>query len=212
MENPVAILDRGLTEAVDAAFDRARHLSGKWLACRRGCTECCIGPFPITALDAWRLRVGFDALASQDPARAEAVLRRAREVVRHMRADFPGDPDSGALSEDEAAAEAFAEKYHALPCPALDPERGTCDLYAARPISCRSYGPAVCIDGDDLPPCHLCFVGALRRDVEAARVRIHIAGRERAALLALGAAHVPSGDTIVAFVLTKDDRMPRLDF
>lgn len=212
MANQIALLDRELTAVIDAALDRAREISGNWLACRRGCAECCIGPFSITALDAWRLHAGLDALTSADPARARAVRQRAREVVDAMAADFPGDRETGLLSVDEAAEEAFAEKYHAVPCPALDPVLGTCDLYAARPISCRMYGPAACVDGDDLPPCHLCFVGARRRDVEAARVRFQVAGRERTALEALGVTRAPGGDTIVAFALTKDDRIPRLDF
>lgn len=212
MANRIATLDRELTRTVDAALERARDVSGSWLTCGRGCSDCCIGPIPITALDGWRLRAGLDALAAEDPARAHEVRQRARAVVQQMWFDFPGDRDTGLLSDNEAAEQAFAEKYHEVACPALDLAQGTCDLYSARPISCRTYGPAVCIDGDDLPPCYRCFVGARRRDLEAARVQIRIAARERAAFEALGVSHAPGGDTIVAFALTKDDRIPRLDF
>lgn len=212
MANQIALLDRELTAVVDAALDRAREVSGNWLVCHRGCIECCIGPFPITALDAWRLQAGLDALAAADADRAHAIRERAHQAIQDISADFPGDCQTGMLSVDEAAEGQFAEKYHAMPCPALDPASGSCDLYAARPINCRTYGPAVCIDGDDLPPCHLCFVGARRRDVEAARVRFQIAWRERRAFEALGVSRAPGGDTIVAFALTKDDRIPRFEF
>lgn len=212
MTSELILLDSHLTGTVDAALERARQRSGGWLLCRRGCTECCIGTFPITALDGWRLRGGLDRLRASDPGRAAAVTARAREAVALMRGAFPGDADTGVLSTDEAADEAFAERFHAVPCPALDPAHGTCDLYEARPIGCRTYGPALCIDGDDLPPCHLCFAGARRREVEAARVRVRIAGPQQAALDALGEAHATSGDTTVAFALTKEDRIPRLEF
>ena len=205
MANQLVALDRELTATVDAALGRASRLSGKWLACRRGCTECCIGPFPVTALDAWRLRRGLESLATTDPGRAAAIRRRARAAAELMMPDFPGHLDTGLLSDDEAGEQAFAEKFHTVPCPALHPVLGTCELYQARPINCRTYGPAVCIDGDDLPPCHLCFVGARRRELEAARVRIRIAAKERAALEALGVPHATGGDTIVAFALARQE-------
>ena len=46
------------------------------------------------------------------------------------------------------------------PCPALDPETGTCDLYASRPITCRCFGPPVRCDSGALGICELCFDGA----------------------------------------------------
>src|SRR5690242_261004 len=44
--------DRAFIQIVDAATAEAARRSGPWLACRPGCTQCCIGPFPITQLDA----------------------------------------------------------------------------------------------------------------------------------------------------------------
>ena len=39
--------DRELVQIVDAAMAEAARRSGSWLVCRLGCTQCCIGPFPI---------------------------------------------------------------------------------------------------------------------------------------------------------------------
>ena len=53
--------DAALTQIVDTALAEAARKSGAWLVCRPGCTECCMGPFPITQLDARRLREGLIA-------------------------------------------------------------------------------------------------------------------------------------------------------
>src|SRR5664279_3210647 len=100
--------DLALIQIVDAALAEAVRRSGSWLACRPGCTRCCMGSFPITQLDARRLRQGLAELAASDPGRASNVRERATRAA-------------GDAGDDE-------------PCPALDPETGLCDLYTARPI------------------------------------------------------------------------------
>jgi hypothetical protein len=102
----------GLIQIVDAALAEAVRKSGDWLACRPGCCECCMGPFPITEDDAARLRHGLRELESRDPEGAARIRSRARRWSE---------------SDDE-------------PCPVLDPDTGTCDLYAARPLTCRPPG------------------------------------------------------------------------
>src|SRR6185503_2437633 len=106
-----------------------------------GCTECCLGPFPITRLDARRLAEGLAELAGRDPEAAAAMRERARQARRALRRGFPGDGATGRLGEDEDARARFFARHGALPCPALDPKSGACGLYAARPLSCRTYGP-----------------------------------------------------------------------
>lgn len=110
--------DAALIQIVNAALAEAARLAGLWLLCRPGCAQCCLGEFPITQLDAARLRRGLAELERHDPERAARVRRRAREVAGR---ETP-------MADDD-------------PCPALDPENGTCDLYAARPITCRTFGP-----------------------------------------------------------------------
>ena len=62
-----------LIRIVDAAFAEAARRSGSWLLCRPGCTQCCLGEFPITQLDAARLRRGLAELETRDPERAARV-------------------------------------------------------------------------------------------------------------------------------------------
>src|SRR5450759_2844657 len=99
--------DRELIQIVDAATAEAVRLSGAWVVCEPGCAECCMGPFPITQLDARRLRGGLAQLERRDPERAARVRRRSREFVARM-ADYPGDLTTGILDEDEEAEERFA--------------------------------------------------------------------------------------------------------
>src|SRR5450631_2119210 len=90
--------DRELIQIVDAAMAEAARLGGAWLVCKPGCAACCIGPFPITQLDARRLREGLAQLERRDPGRAARVRQRSRESLAEM-ADFPGDLTTGILDE-----------------------------------------------------------------------------------------------------------------
>ena len=109
-----------------------------------------------SSTDARRLREGFTEFAERAPERAGRVRERAREAVSRLARDFPGDPISGLLDEGEEAEERFAEFANDEPCPALDPATGLCELYEARPMTCRVIGPPVGSD-DGLGVCELCF-------------------------------------------------------
>ena len=173
--------DRELIQIVDAAMAEAARLSGAWLVCKPGCAECCLGPFPITQLDARRLREGLAQLERRDPGRAARVRQRSRESLARM-ADFPGDLTTGMLDEDEEAEERFAALPDEGYCPALDPEALTCDLYDARPITCRIFGPAVRSGGDVLGVCELNYHGATGEQIAACQVQVDPAGLEDALL------------------------------
>ena len=186
--------DRELIQIVDAAMAEAARLSGAWVVCEPGCADCCLGPFPITQLDAWRLRQGLAQLQRLDPERAARVQRRSRESVARM-ADFPGDSTTGILDEDEEAEERFAALPDEEYCPALDPESLTCDLYEARPITCRIFGPAVRSGGDVLGVCELNYQGATDEQIAACQVQVDPGGLEDALLQG------ERQQTIVAFAL-----------
>ena len=161
--------DRRLLQVIDEAMADATARAGDRLACRPGCTECCHGPFPINGLDARRLVRGLAELAALDPDRAAAVVDRACEQIPLLAPGFPGDPETGVLADSEDADPYFS-RHAALPCPVLDPATGRCDLYAWRPLSCRTFGPPVRIGASVLPPCRLCFQGSREEEIEACRV------------------------------------------
>jgi Fe-S-cluster containining protein len=199
MGNPRSVRrrDHELVQIVDAALADSLNRSGSWVVCRPGCTQCCIGVFPINQLDAARLREGLAELEKQDPQRANRVRRRARAAVRRLQANFPGDAATGTLAEDSAQFEEFANDE---PCPALDPKTGRCDLYAARPMTCRVFGPPVRSEGG-LGVCELCFQGATEEQIAACELRTDTDELEAQLLRRVERATGKRGDTIVAFAL-----------
>ena len=184
--------DRDLIQIVDAAMAEAARKSGAWLACRPGCYECCIGPFAITQLDAMRLRAGLADLDARDPERAAEVRRRAQESVERMRRENPADPLGNALERDAVAEDEL--------CPALDPATGTCDLYAARPITCRTFGPAVRFGAESIAVCELCYRGASNAEIAACEVAVDPENLEAELLQQMESAG-QAGETVVAFAL-----------
>jgi Fe-S-cluster containining protein len=200
---PLPSGDRALVQIVDAALADSAQRSGKWLVCRPGCTQCCIGPFPISQLDVARLQAGLAELERNDPERAARIRTRARVAVERMKATFPGDIESGVLAEDDAAQATFDDFADDEPCPALDPATGTCDLYSYRPMTCREFGPPVRLDEDGtnaFSVCELCFQGATPKEVAACEMVPDPDALESRLIEELEA-RGHRGQTIVAFAL-----------
>ncbi len=109
--------DQALLQIIDIAHAEAARKSGAWLACRPGCAQCCIGVFPISQLDVFRLQSGLEELKHSDSARAERVIARARDSVERLRADFPGDAETGLLTETDEAESRFEAFANDEPCP-----------------------------------------------------------------------------------------------
>jgi len=189
--------DSKLIQIVDAALADAARRSGSWLVCREGCTQCCVGVFAINQLDERRLRQGLEELKARDPRRAERVRARAREAATRLAKDFPGDVASGVL--DARRAEEFEEFANDEPCPVLDPLTGSCDLYAARPMTCRVFGPPVRSE-DGLGVCELCFVGASDEEIARCEMVADPDDMEPEVLRDVEASGV-RGETIIAFAL-----------
>ncbi|MGB7601538.1 MAG: YkgJ family cysteine cluster protein [Candidatus Sulfotelmatobacter sp.] len=192
--------DRALIQIVDSALADATRRSGNWLVCRPGCTQCCIGAFPINQLDAARLRRGLAELESSAPARAEAVRARARDAVARLSPEFPGDPESGLLDEGDDAEHRFSEFANDEPCPALDPVTGNCELYESRPMTCRVFGPPVRSD-NGLGVCELCFHGATDNEIATCEMMPDPEDLELVLLEKLEKASGSRGKTIIAFCL-----------
>ncbi len=165
--------DSELVQIVDAALADATRRSGDWLACRIGCTQCCHGAFAINALDTKRLHVGMEALRKDDPALASELERRARAWIDEHGDDFPGDLTAGVLGASPVDQEKFEHFASDVPCPALDPSTGRCDVYASRPMTCRVFGPPVRVgEGDEFGCCELCFVGANDEQIVACEMLV----------------------------------------
>ena len=118
-----------LIQIVDAAVADAYRRGGHHLVCHPGCSQCCIGVFPIAHEDAARLREGLRTLEQEDPAKAARIHQRVADSLTRLDPWFPGDRTTGILNEDHEAAILFEEFANDEPCPVLDLTTGTCDLY-----------------------------------------------------------------------------------
>ena len=194
--------DRHLVQIVDAALADTARRSGAWLACRPGCTQCCHGTFAINQLDAHRLRLGLSNLEIDDPARAARIRIRAADSIASVAADFPGDLETGILYETEDAQREFEDFANDQPCPLLDPASGLCDLYAARPMTCRVFGPPVRSGEENgLGVCELCYHGASDEQIAACEMVADPENVEAALLKRFEERSGVKGKTMVAFCL-----------
>ncbi|MBW4038066.1 MAG: YkgJ family cysteine cluster protein [Acidobacteria bacterium] len=183
---------------VDAALASAAQRSGEWLACRPGCNQCCVGVFAISQWDAARLRAG---LAAADKGVAARISERAAAALDRMRTDFPGDFATGLLFTAPEHEDVFEEFANEEPCPVLDPATGTCDLYASRPVQCRTFGPPVRDEDENLTVCELCFVDAPAEEVERCEMDQSWRAAEEALVAEAETRSGLHGPTIVAFAV-----------
>jgi Fe-S-cluster containining protein len=189
-----------LLRILDLALASSIERSGPHLACRPGCSQCCHGIFQISALDAHRLRAG---LAAAEPALKSRIEIRIAQARIHLLPFFPGNPETGVLSDDDQAIELFEEWAHADPCPILDPATQTCDLYAARPVLCRTFGPPIRNDPADLEAglsvCELCFTHATEDQILAAETDSTFRLLQDVEEAEYERTHPDAGPTIIAF-------------
>jgi Fe-S-cluster containining protein len=199
---------QNLVQIVDAALADATARSGQHLVCRPGCTQCCIGVFPIAHEDAARLRAGLDLLTQTDPARADRIRARVAASLTRLDPWFPGDLSTGILHEDYEAAILFEEFANDEPCPVLDLEHGTCDLYEHRPILCRTFGPPMRTEEGNLATCELCYIHASTEEIAACELDPAIPELESTSNEAFNAAHNLQGETLIAYALRPQKETP----
>jgi Fe-S-cluster containining protein len=191
-----------LIQIVDAAVADATRRSGVHLVCRPGCAQCCVGVFAISQQDAARLRDALSGLLQIDAPRADRIRARVAASVARLESNFPGDPATGILHEDEGSRVFFDEDFaNDEVCPVLDPANGTCDLYSARPILCRTFGPPMRDESGNLAACELCYTTATTGEIVACEVDPAIPALEERSNERFDAEHNLHGETIVAFAL-----------
>jgi Fe-S-cluster containining protein len=196
----IPVSDETLVQIVDAALLVTASKSGAWLACKPGCSQCCVGVFAINQLDALRLNDGLAELSLLDSERAARVRERAAESAKRLRGTFPGDPTSGLLDENAEGSEEFDSFANDEVCPVLDPETGTCDLYSSRPMTCRIFGPPVRSE-EGLGVCELCYHGATTEEIASCEMIPDPEDLETVLVENLEERTGVRGKTIVAFAL-----------
>ena len=190
-----------LIQIVDTAVADAYQRGGPHLVCHPGCSQCCIGVFPIDQQDAARLREGLALLEQTDPQKSQRIKQRVKESLTRLDPWFPGDLTTGILAEDYEQNILFEEFANDEPCPVLDLDHGTCDLYESRPILCRTFGPPMRTEEGNLATCELCFIHATTEEIAACELDPTIPAQETASNEAYNAAHNLHGETLIAYAL-----------
>jgi Fe-S-cluster containining protein len=196
--------DQKLIQIVNAALADSAQRSGKWLACKPGCSQCCVGVFAINQLDAIRLRKGFEELQAQDAERAGRIQGRARAAMARFGTNYPGDLTTGVLDPSEEMYERWNNFANDETCPALHPEAGTCELYEHRPFLCRTFGPPIMDEEEDeLGVCDLCFDGATDEETAVCEMHPDPENLQPGLLKEVETATGVSGETIITWVLAQ---------
>ena len=107
------------------------------IPCKRGCSNCCYGPFDISVADLLLLREGLALLPEKDRS---AIRYRGKALLDRMRKLAPQWGPPWDLREiDTDRFDEIAELLADAPCPLLG-EDGGCAVYAHRPLICRVMG------------------------------------------------------------------------
>ncbi|UFS70085.1 YkgJ family cysteine cluster protein [Geomonas sp. RF6] len=131
---------------VDAWFSRCMELYPQSIACGSGCSSCCRSLFDITLLDAYYLKLGFDALPEETK---RGVLEKCEARVAQMRQEWPDFEHPYFLNyRPEEDWYALMPEEDETPCVLLG-EDGRCLVYRHRPMTCRLHGiPLIDVSGE----------------------------------------------------------------
>lgn len=139
----------------DQVFNTVRARFADNVRCEKGCSDCCHALFDLTLVEALFLNTVFNArFSGMDRTR---ILKRAdeadRQVHRLKRDAFR------AVKDGQNAQEILLEMAKVrVRCPLLDDE-GLCEMYDARPVTCRIYGVPTAIGGE----AHTCGKSAFEK-------------------------------------------------
>lgn len=155
---PTAPAEAALYEAlrgkVDAFFDTASE-ADPGIACASGCAACCRAELSVNGIEAHSITGALRALPQQV---REQMSRRAR-----------GPGDAGSAGSANSGTDAGAESVSDAPgyCVMLDPSTLRCDIYASRPLVCRSQGLALAYPPGFIPEAAVRARGAAPRGASA---------------------------------------------
>lgn len=129
---------------IDAVFAKVQAEQGACVSCHKGCSDCCNALFDLPLVEAMYLNRAFTKAFSYGPERS-AILTRASDSDRRlarMKRDLFREEKKG-IDTGTIMAEAAELR---MPCPLLGEDK-LCQLYEARPITCRVYGIPTSIAG-----------------------------------------------------------------
>lgn len=118
----------GLDERMQERVRQTEATAGALSPCRKGCSHCCR---QVVLAHPYEVAVVVEALRLLPSAQRHAIAKRLARWLKNVQqlgADPLGVPDGTA-----------AYLRAGIACPLLDPGDGSCLVYAARPVACRTH-------------------------------------------------------------------------
>lgn len=133
----------GLVIAADSIFDKIAKTYPKEVRCKLGCADCCHALFDLNLVESMYISKKFREKYEKEEL--EKMLERANTADRkiHKIKKQIADRLKSGESEDDLLESLAAVRVR---CPLLN-EKNQCDLYEARPVTCRLYGLPTSIGG-----------------------------------------------------------------
>jgi Fe-S-cluster containining protein len=137
---------------VESAFTTVKEAYEDCVQCKIGCSDCCYALFDLSLIEALYIKSKFDERFAGEER--ERLLERANKADRriHKIKRSAYQAHKNGKSEQEVLADIATQRVR---CPLLN-DKEQCDLYAARPITCRLYGAPTVIGGKG----HTCGLSA----------------------------------------------------
>jgi len=133
-----------LRAEVDALFTRVKAACPGEVRCELACADCCHAPFDISLVEAMYLNQRFNSLHPKGDERFRLTEAANRSDREHYRLKHKAWKAHKAGIADERIIEDFARER--IRC-ALLSENNSCEMYDARPVTCRLYGAPLNIGG-----------------------------------------------------------------
>lgn len=151
-----------LLKEVAAVFQRLKEQYPDEMRCGDGCVDCCFACFDVSLIEAAYIFSLFQKKAETNPAWRDSILKRAMAAETTMAGLLAGLQSPGSRQELLELMPTWR-----LRCPLLS-EDNLCDLYEARPLTCRVYGLPTAINGQG----HVCGFSGFSRGTSYPTVQL----------------------------------------
>ncbi len=115
---------------IDQKFQEVNRRYRREVRCKKGCAHCCYAPFDLSFVEALYMRRAFLLLPRR--LRRE-ITRRLDKYKKAWESSVPKPVNPFLLAKVK------------LRCPFLN-EKDLCELYQARPATCRMYGIPILVE------------------------------------------------------------------
>jgi len=133
-----------LRAEVDAVFNKVKSVCPHEVRCAEECSDCCHAPFDVTLVEALYINTIFNERFAKGDGRYRLTTAANEADREHYRLKHKAWKAHKAGIADEAIIEDMAKER--IRC-ALLAENNLCELYDARPITCRLYGVPLDVNG-----------------------------------------------------------------